>query len=60
MEKERQPESGELVWDLRVEKRQQTAHIIHAGNLDETRTKKKHPAEKKELISKSNHTLRAE
>lgn len=41
VEKERQPESGELVWDLRVEKRQQTAHIIHAGNLDETRTKKK-------------------
>jgi len=34
MEEERQPEAGELVWDLRVEERQQTADVVHAGHLE--------------------------
>lgn len=36
MKKERQPESGELIWNLRVEERQQATHVIHAGHLEET------------------------
>lgn len=37
MKKERKPESGELVWDLRVEERQQTTHVGHTGHLEEER-----------------------
>lgn len=37
MKKERKPESGELVWDLRVEERQQTTHVVHTGHLEEER-----------------------
>lgn len=33
MKKEREQESGELVWDFRIEERQQTTYIIHAGYL---------------------------
>lgn len=35
MQKERQPQTIELIWDLWVEKRQQAAHIIHAVHLIE-------------------------
>lgn len=41
MKKERQPESGELVWDIWVEKRQQTTHIIHTSHLEEERERRK-------------------
>lgn len=35
VKKEGEPESGELVWDLWVEERQQTTHVVHAGHLEE-------------------------
>lgn len=36
VKEEGEPESGELVWDLWVEERQQTTHVVHAVNLQET------------------------
>lgn len=35
MKKEGEPESGELVWDVRVEEREQAAHVGHTGHLQD-------------------------
>lgn len=35
MKEERQPEPGELVWDLGVQERQQATDVVHAGYLKE-------------------------
>lgn len=37
MQEEREPEPVELIWDLRVEERQQAADIIHAVHLRKDR-----------------------
>lgn len=42
MEEEGEPETIELIWDIRVEEGQQAAHVIQAVDLSERRAQIKH------------------